>query len=102
MYDCIVLEIPDLPAGVTLPAVLEGCDQAEVAEVLQPIPDKNNITKQDLQDTGDSTSLMLAHMPTVNAGTDSRMPSLVLLCKACCGRSGCAETLGNLGRSLAR
>ena len=101
MYDCIVLESPDLPAGVTLPAVLEGCDQALVAEVLQPIPDTNNITKEDLQDTGDSALLMLAHMPTANAATDSGMRSFVVLQRVCHGRCAAVWRHVNLGRSLA-
>lgn len=52
MYDCIVLESCSLPSGVTLPAVLDGCDESELAEVLRHIPNPASITKEDLEATG--------------------------------------------------
>lgn len=57
MYDCIVLESPNLPAGVTLAAVLDGCDEGEIATILHPIPDLNNIRQEDLEASGMPTVL---------------------------------------------
>lgn len=47
-----MLESCNLPAGVTLPAVLAGCDPAEIKEVLKHIPDPARITEEDLAATG--------------------------------------------------
>ena len=52
MYDCIVLESVNLPSGVTLAAVLEGCDEREVDNVLSHIPDPKNIRQEDLEASG--------------------------------------------------
>ena len=52
MYDSIVLESTNLPAGVTLAAVLEGCDEREIASVLSHIPDLQNIQQEDLEASG--------------------------------------------------
>ena len=52
MYDCIVLESTNLPSGVTLAAVLEGCDEREVANILNNIPDIHNIQETDLEASG--------------------------------------------------
>ena len=38
MYDCVVAEGPLLPNGVSLPEVLEGAAESEVAGVLASIP----------------------------------------------------------------
>ena len=54
MYDCIVLESTNLPSGVTLAAVLEGCDEREVANILDNIPDIHNIQEADLEASGES------------------------------------------------
>lgn len=53
MYDCIVLESTNLPAGVTLPAILEGCDRKEVALILDAIPDTANVQTEDIEAAGD-------------------------------------------------
>ena len=52
MYDCIVLESTNLPSGVTLAAVLEGCDEREVANILDNIPDIHSIQEADLEASG--------------------------------------------------
>ena len=52
MYDCIVLESTNLPAGVTLPAILEGCDRKEVALILDAISDPANVHIEDIEAAG--------------------------------------------------
>ena len=44
MYDSIVQESPLLPPGVNLAAVLEGCGEAEVAEVVQMLPSEGRVS----------------------------------------------------------
>ena len=61
MYDCIVLESCSLPSGVTLPAILEGCDEEEVSEVLRHIPDPQRISKEDIEATGAPSHLFKAY-----------------------------------------
>lgn len=60
MYDCIVLESNNLPAGVTLAAVLEGCDEREVANILDNIPDIHNIQEADLEASGGTLQAAVA------------------------------------------
>ena len=56
MYDCVVLESTNLPSGVTLVAVLDGCDEKEVAAVLSNMIDFNNIQQEDIDIAGKLTS----------------------------------------------
>ena len=44
MYDSIVQESPLLPPGVNLATILESCGEAEVAEVVQMLPDEGRVS----------------------------------------------------------
>ncbi|KAK9814268.1 hypothetical protein WJX72_003136 [[Myrmecia] bisecta] len=44
MYDCIVQDSPLLPSGVTLPAVLEGCNHEDIEDILASLPTEGVIS----------------------------------------------------------